>query len=140
MPSNPLFIDTGYVYAITNPNDQWHDKAIQWQSKVVSDNLSLITTQFVLTEIADGLSPVKFRRSALQVIHTLQDNSLVEVVPASADLFRAGLELYEGRPDKDWGLTDCISFIVMTRHNLTDALTTDDHFRQAGFRPLLLET
>jgi len=138
LPKNPLFIDTAYVYAIINPHDQWHEKAIEWQRQVVSENLSLVTTQFILAEIADGLAAVKFRRQAAQIIHTLEENSLIEVISASSKLFQAGFELYENRQDKDWGLTDCISFVVMTERSLTDALTVDEHFRQAGFRPLLL--
>jgi len=62
-----------------------------------------------------------------------------KVVAASARLFDAALDLYQRRPDKDWGLTDCASFVVMSDRKLTDALTADEHFRQAGFRPLLLE-
>jgi predicted nucleic acid-binding protein len=40
---------------------------------------------------------------------------------------------------KDWGLTDCISFVVMKDNGLSDALTTDSHFQQTGFQALLLE-
>jgi predicted nucleic acid-binding protein len=53
-------------------------------------------------------------------------------------LFDAGLELYSRRPDKEWSLTDCISFVVMEEHGLTEALTTDHHFEQAGFTALLM--
>ncbi|MFM6264927.1 MAG: PIN domain-containing protein, partial [Dolichospermum sp.] len=41
------------------------------------------------------------------------------------------------REDKEWGLVDCISFIVMQDRGISDALTTDIHFQQAGFRALL---
>jgi hypothetical protein len=47
------------------------------------------------------------------------------------------LKTTRARPDKEWGLTDCVSFVVMQQMSITDALTTDDHFRQAGFRVLL---
>lgn len=99
----------------------------------------LLTSQFVLTEVANGLSALKFRRSATDIIHALQESAFVKIVDASSDLFRRALELYEQRPDKNWGLTDCTSFVVMQDNNLTNALTTDDHFRQAGFKALLLD-
>ena len=51
----------------------------------------------------------------------------------------AAIELYQNRDDKEWGLTDCSSFVTMTRRGLTAALTTDKHFRQAGFHPLILD-
>ena len=139
MLNNPLFIDTSFTYAIINPNDQWHKKAVEWQQRIVSERLELLTTQFILTEIADGLSSLKFRRQAVSAIQILENSDFIEIIPATSELFRKGLNLYESRPDKSWGLTDCISFVVMNEKNLFDALTTDDHFRQAGFRALMLE-
>ena len=44
-----------------------------------------------------------------------------------------GLGLYESRPDKEWSLTDCISFVVMKKEGIVEALTEDRHFEQAGF-------
>ena len=61
----------------------------------------------------------------------------VRIVRAGGDWFERGLQLYEQRPDKDWPLTDCISFAVMKEEKLTDALTGDHHFTQAGFKALL---
>ncbi len=52
-------------------------------------------------------------------------------------MIQRGRELYRGRPDKEWSLTDCISFVVMRDEHLTEALTADRHFEQAGFKPLL---
>ena len=139
MAKPAVFVDTSYIYAVINPNDQWHAKAVEWQTKVVADDSFLITTQFVLAEIADGLSAVRYRRSAIDVVRSLIVNPKVEVADASADLFYQGLDLYESRPDKNWGLTDCFSFVTMRTNGVTDALTTDDHFRQAGFNALLLD-
>lgn len=61
----------------------------------------------------------------------------VTVIRVNADLFDAGLQLFADRLDKYWSLTDCISFVVMLREGITDALTGDHHFEQAGFRALL---
>ena len=134
-----IFLDTAYVNALVNTRDQWHAAAVQWQRKLSTDKRRLVTTEFVLVEIADGLAAVRFRGQAVQVIATLQASSLVEIIPASSQLFTAALELYRSRGDKDWGLTDCASFVVISERGLSEALTTDDHFRQAGLRALLLE-
>ena len=67
----------------------------------------------------------------------LRGNPGVTIVPANTEVFEQGVELYSRRPDKSWSLTDCISFVVMQRYGLTDALTGDHHFEQAGFRVLL---
>jgi len=134
-----LFIDTAYIYALFNTRDQWHIKALEWQRKLEFENRPLLTTEFVLVEIADGLSAARFRQRAVNIIHSLRDNPFVRIIPASFELFQNALDLYEKRPDKNWGLTDCASFVVMTENKMIDALTTDDHFRQAGFNALLLD-
>ncbi|MBI4581577.1 MAG: type II toxin-antitoxin system VapC family toxin [Planctomycetes bacterium] len=71
------------------------------------------------------------------MIDDLSADSAVEIVPFSEELFRAGIELYRDRPDKSWSLTDCLSFVVMQRQVLVEALTRDHHFEQAGFTVLL---
>ena len=63
----------------------------------------------------------------------------VKVVSVDSALLRRAIDFYHSRGDKEWGLTDCISFIVMEDNGLTEALTTDEHFQQAGFRALLRE-
>ena len=136
----PVFLDTAYVNALINVRDQWHNAAVQWEERLAAERRRLVTTEFVLIEIADGLAAVRFRAQAVQVITALQASSLVDIIPASSQLFRTALELYRRRADKDWGLTDCVSFVVMNEQSLSEALTTDDHFRQAGFRALLLES
>jgi len=61
----------------------------------------------------------------------------VRIIGPSEELFSRGLELYRQRPDKEWSLTDCISFVVMRDEQLSEALTGDRHFEQAGFKSLL---
>ena len=132
-----LFLDTAFIYALFNTRDQWHQKAIEWQKTLEADDRPLVTTQLILVEIGNGLSGHPFRQRAVSIIRSLQDNPHVQIVNVSPDTLERALELFEQRPDKDWGLTDCFSFITMHDNGLTDALTTDDHFRQAGFIALL---
>ncbi|MCY7376296.1 MAG: PIN domain-containing protein [Pyrinomonadaceae bacterium] len=139
MANSALFLDTAYIYALFNTRDQWHAKAVEWEGKIAAENLSLLTTQFVLAEVADGLSAPKFRRNAAKIIHALQESDFVKIIDASSDLFHRALILYEQRQDKSWGLTDCASFVVMNENNISEALTADEHFRQAGFKALLLD-
>lgn len=137
--NNAIFVDTAYTYAILSPRDQWHTKAVEWQERIISEKRSLVITEFVLIEIADGLAAINYRQTASQTVHLFYENPLVKIVPTSSDLLHKALSLYEQRADKNWGLTDCASFVVMTENNITEALTTDDHFRQAGFKALLLD-
>ena len=136
---HPVFLDTGYVYALINTRDQWHQSAILWQNQIADEGRTLLTTEPILFEIANGLAAINFRQQAIQVIDALRAISLVEVMPASTELLEEALDLYRSRSDKGWGLTDCSSFVVMQERGLVDALTPDNHFRQAGFRALMLE-
>jgi predicted nucleic acid-binding protein len=99
----------------------------------------LLTTQAVLLEVGSALARVPLRRFALAIIDGVLHDPSVTVVPTSSELFERGLALFRDRPDRDWSLTDCISFLVMTDHGLKVALTSDRHFVQTGFRALLRE-
>jgi predicted nucleic acid-binding protein len=134
-----VFLDTAYVYALINTRDQWHEKAVAWQEQLAKERKPLLSTEFVLIEIADGLAAVQFHKHAVQMINLLKENPFVEIVSLSSELLEEAFKLYKKRSDKGWGLTDCTSFIVMKRYGIMDALTTDEHFQQAGFRALLRE-
>jgi len=135
----PLFLDTAYLIALLHTGDQWHRAALQWRAKVVRERTTIVTTEFILVEFADGLAELRFRQLAEETIAALRNNPFVEVVAASTELFDSGLELFCDRPDKEWSLTDCTSIVVMEQYGLTQALTSDHHFEQAGFRALLRE-
>jgi hypothetical protein len=85
-----------------------------------------------------SLGPM-FRQQAVQVVRSLQQNTRVEIVPLSDEQFEAALTLYVQRQDKTWGIIDCASFLIMQERRIMKALSYDEHFRQAGFIPLLRE-
>lgn len=87
--------------------------------------------------MADALCDPPNRRAAIHLFRGLQRQRDLTVIPASAELFQRGMDLYSSRPDQEWSLTDCISFVAMRDEVLTDALTGDHHFEQAGFVALL---
>jgi predicted nucleic acid-binding protein len=130
---NALFGDAVYFIALANPRDQYHDRAKRFEVA----GRSLVTTHYVLTEVANALAHHTLRRQFLNLLTSLEDGSDVLILPGQDELYRAGLGLYRQRPDKDWSLTDCISFVVMQREGISDALTTDHHFEQAGFVAVL---
>jgi uncharacterized protein len=98
---------------------------------------ALVTTDWVLIELADAMCRARHRVLAAEFIRDLRDDSRITIVPLSSELLQAGFDLYAARNDKDWSLTDCISFVVMRERGLTEALTADHHFEQAGFAALL---
>jgi len=96
-----------------------------------------VTTEWVLTELADGLTSSRNRSIFFQTRQELLSDANVEVVSLDMRLYEEGVRLYTSRPDKEWSLTDCISFVVMQREEIVAALTEDHHFEQAGFVALL---
>jgi len=132
-----LFLDTGYVIALLNPKDQHHEKAKALYFDV-RKAFRVWTTEAVLIEIGNGLS-ANHRQEAALFISQCYNTRNISVVNIGTDLLQRAIVLYSFRKDKMWGLTDCISFIVMEEHNITAALTPDKHFEQAGFRALLRE-
>jgi hypothetical protein len=131
-----IFVDTVFWLALINRNDEWHDQAIEWSARMKEP---LVTTEAVLTEIADALSRADRRRLAVEAIGSIRGDRGVSCVSTTEKVFSAGFRLYATRLDKDWSLTDCISFVVMGARRLDRALTADVHFVQAGFRALLRE-
>src|SRR5258708_31916563 len=97
----------------------------------------MVTTEWVLTELADALATPPARERFTKLLGTLGDEADVEIVPATHELFERGCVLFAQRKDKAWSLTDCLSFVVMHEREIGTALTADQHFEQAGFRRLM---
>ena len=130
----PRFADTSYYLAVLGPTDVHHAKAVAL-SRV--KRARYVTTEYVLLEVGNALHRSADRGLFVALVAGLSVSPTTTILPASADLWQRGNALYAARPDKDWSLTDCISFVVMGELGLTDALTADHHFAQAGFTPLL---
>jgi hypothetical protein len=131
---SPVFGDTAYFLALLNARDHLHPQAL-----ALSENPpgSLVTTEWILTELGDALSAPPARERFTQLVAALREEADVEIVPASHELFNRGCALFAQRPDKAWSLTDCLSFVTMQEHGLKNALTADQHFEQAGYRRLM---
>lgn len=128
------FIDTLFVIALINRRDKYHAQADEMAE--LYDGQPLLTTDAILLEIGNAMARA-FKPEAVQVIEDFLTSEDVEIVRLTPELFERALALYKSRPDKEWGLVDCISFIVMQDRGVTDALTFDRHFAQAGFRALM---
>jgi predicted nucleic acid-binding protein len=129
-----VFADTFYFVALLNPRDQHHTRAVE-ASRTLNDRL--VTTHWVLVELADAFSSIPLRTHAAAFVVGLTANPAVEVVADPLVWYRAGLALYGNRSDKEWSLTDCISFAIMESRGIREALTGDHHFAQAGFVAIL---
>jgi predicted nucleic acid-binding protein len=129
-----IFIDTSFIIAWLNSNDLLHDHALNLLDAYKGDQW--LTTDSILLEIGNSFAR-KDRNSASEAIELLLSDATTEVVGMDADLFARAFQLFKSREDKTWGLTDYVSFIVMQDRECFDALTSDIHFVQAGFKALL---
>ena len=93
----PIFIDTAFVFALINQRDDWHDRAVHWSRLLETKRSPLLTTDFILMEIGDGLAAVRSRKHAAQVIETFRTSAFVEIVPASRSLIADALLMYRTR-------------------------------------------
>ena len=134
---NAVFADASYWIALFNPRDRLHATAIA-VSQAVQDR-PIVTSQMVLTEFLNHYAALgqSFRQRAVQVVRNLEGNADVEIMLQTAVQCEATLTLYAQRQDKEWGVTDRASFLIMPERGITEALAYDEHFQQAGFMPLL---
>jgi len=131
---NSVFADAAYFIALLNPADNFHARAMELARRPPGP---LVTTYWVLAEVGDGFSQPGNRAKFARLLELLASTPDIEILSPSVEQFREGATLHGSRPDKRWSLTDCVSFSVMKDRGLVNALTTDYHFEQAGFRALM---
>lgn len=134
-----MFLDTAYLIALTTSSDTFHAKASQLAQQLVARDVRLVTTRAVLLEVGNALSKQRCRSLGVRLLKEIGHNKSIEIVPLSESLYFKALSLFQDRMDKEWGLVDCVSFIVMKERGITQALTCDQHFQQMGFQALLCE-
>ena len=128
-----VFADTFALIAWLNPRDAAHSLVADYLEQFTG---RLLTTEWILMELADALSAPEARGAVAEFVQAVRADPHFEVVGYTPAACQAGFDLFVARSDKAWSLTDCISFAAMTEHGLTDALTADHHFEQAGIRAL----
>lgn len=128
------FIDSQFVVARINNKDEHHERAVQLARQY--DGKELVTTDAILLEVGNALAR-QHRLEAIAVIDNFQTSPEIEIVRLDPEIFEQAFDLFKSHSDKTWGLVDCVSFVVMRQHEISDALTYDQHFVQAGFRALM---
>ncbi|CAD5930014.1 hypothetical protein PA905_12320 [Planktothrix agardhii CCAP 1459/11A] len=129
-----IFVDTLFIIALINKRDQYHQKALQFAKQY--QNHPLITTDAIFLEVGNNLSS-NYKNEAVELMEKFLASDDVEVIRLTPKLFDEALSLYKKHQDKSWGLVDCLSFVVMKQNQVTQALTFDKHFIQAGFQSLM---
>ena len=137
-PQAEVFIDTGFVIALLDEDDAFHARALRWAKHF--DGRYCLTTTAVLLECGDGFA----NRSTWKVLHPfladLRADPAIEVVAVDTALLDRAITLRQKNLARKWGLTDCLSFVVMKERGITEALSSDSDYNEAGFDALLLRT
>jgi uncharacterized protein len=134
-----LFVDTSGWASLFIPTESFHTQASQYFARAQQQHQTLTTTNYVVAELVALLGSRQRapRNQIFQYIDSVKTAPFVELVHLDAATDAIAWELCKGRLDKAWSLVDCTSFIVMQQLGIQEALTTDQHFEQAGFIRLL---
>jgi uncharacterized protein len=132
-----VYLDTSGLIALINEDDRHHTKAVDVWNTLLQQKTQSLTSSLILIELADGLAKLKYRQLTFQLTNGLAELPTHETVFVDEDIERLGWELYEARDDKEWGMTDCISFELMRIRGVQSVFGLDHHFDQAGFKLML---
>jgi predicted nucleic acid-binding protein len=126
-----VFWDTSAFVALGNADDDLYEQAVQTSDALARQNARILTTSAVLTEVANTFSKSGWRSIAHQLVESMRQSvamGVATVIHVDEALWQRGWELYAHRPDKQWGMTDCISFVVMQEQSINRAFASDHHF------------
>jgi uncharacterized protein len=137
MPDLEVFLDTNGWLALLNSSDALHEAATAVWSDLIQGGATIVLTDWIVAETGNGLARTKARQRFPRAVELIRKSPRARLIPVTNSLLRAALDLYAKRSDKDWGLVDCASILVMQESGITEAVTNDRHFAQAGFKCLL---
>lgn len=134
-----LFVDTSGWGNLIDVSQPFHSLAVTLYRLARQPNPKIITTNYIITELVALLtSPLRLKRTQIiTFIQSLKTSPYLEILHIDSETDSQAWELLVNREDKQWSLVDCSSFIVMKQRSITDSLTSDHHFEQAGFTRLL---
>lgn len=132
-----VFADTSFFFALAAKRDTAHEAAIKILGQLLRDQRGLVTTDYILDET---LTLTKARTNAtvsLALLERIEKSKAIRLTQISFEQLESAKTYFRKHSDHAYSFTDCTSFVVMEELRLTEALTTDRHFLEAGFRPLL---
>ena len=139
MAAIDVFMDTAGFLALWDAADEQHDQAIRVQSELTRRRRRFLTSDYIVDETVTLLLVRHSHAAAADFLQTVSTSELLQLQWVGSDRFHAAAKFFARHNDKEWSFTDCVSFALMHELSIHDCFTTDHHFRQAGFHPLLNE-
>ncbi len=130
---NKALLDTSYLLALELARDQNHMRAVRHWEQVAGSGAQLIITSFIFAEVVTFLNSRGYHSKAVELGNNLLRSTIIQFVHVDAVLLLEGWSYFQQHADKDYSLTDCISFVLMRDSGIKTAFTFDRHFVQAGF-------
>ena len=138
--SAPVFVDTAALIALISRDDAWHVRTRDVFSRLAREHQPLLTSSAVIFELLDGAAARgAMRPAAMRMIQSIRNSRQWAVIHVSEAHVRKGEDVYASRMDKAWSLTDCTNMEIAREHSVTEVLSSDSDFVQAGFTVLLRE-
>ena len=131
-----VFVDSSALKAHYDAADDFHGEAAGLMAKVAARETeisSFVTTDYVLDEAVTLTRFAHSHSKAVELAEATLASKFVRMVYCDEALFLEGLGLFKQHSDKEWSLTDCVSFAATRKYGVRTAFTFDAHFRQAGF-------
>lgn len=133
-----VFVDTAGFLALWDASDEHHARAIRLQTELARRKRKLVTTDYVVDETVTLLLARHSHGAASDFLRTVQSTEWLQLQWIDSDRFHTAADLFIRHDDKAYSFTDCVSFTIMRELGIQDSFTTDHHFRQAGFNPMLI--
>lgn len=137
MAAGDVYVDTAGFLALWDTVDQYHSAALRLQEALARKHRRFLTTEYVVDETVTLLLVRHSHRAAVDFLDTVERSEVLRLEWIDPARFHAAAVWFRKHGDKKWSFTDCVSFAIMRELRIRDAFTTDHHFRQAGFIPLL---
>jgi uncharacterized protein len=137
MAAIEVFVDTAGFLALWDAADEHHRRAVNLQTELAGKGRRFLTCDYIVDETVTLLLVRHSHGAAVDFLRTVTASESLHLEWTSSDRFHAAAGFFARHHDKAWSFTDCVSFALMHELNIQDCFTTDHHFRQAGFHPLL---
>ncbi|MCI0541720.1 MAG: PIN domain-containing protein [Verrucomicrobiales bacterium] len=137
MAAAEVFMDSAGFLALWDASDEHHEAAVQLQNDLVRKRRRFLTTEYIVDETVTLLLVRHSHDAAADFLDTIERSESLHLEWIGPERFHAAATLFRKHTDKEWSFTDCVSFVMMRELRMRDAFTTDHHFKQAGFIPLL---
>ena len=132
-----VFLDSSGLYALADRQDPSHAAAKQRVHRLASGGIRLILTDYILDESITLARARAGVMGALKLLQIVEQSNAITLAWVGEERFDLAKAFFRKHADHDYSFTDCTSFVVMRELKLKGALTTDRHFAEAGFQPLL---